>query len=128
MLRIAIDTNRYVDFAKGDPVAVEMFRRADPIAVPIIVLAELRAGFLCGSRSAENEKALSRFLSSRRVLVLAPNEETTLHYARLFVQLRHQGTPVPTNDLWIAALAIQHHLTLFARDAHFDHLPQIPRL
>ncbi len=72
-MRIAIDTNRFVDFAKGLPEAVERFRRADH-------------------------------------------------------QLRRQGTPIPTNDLWIAALVVQHQLHLFARDAHFDRLPQIPRL
>jgi tRNA(fMet)-specific endonuclease VapC len=56
------------------------------------------------------------------------DEDSTHHYARLFRQLRRQGTPIPTNDLWIAALVVQHQLHLFARDAHFDHLPQIPRL
>jgi len=53
---------------------------------------------------------------------------TTHHHARLFRQLRVQGKPIPTNDLWTAALVVQHDLHLFARDAHFDALPQIPRL
>jgi tRNA(fMet)-specific endonuclease VapC len=56
------------------------------------------------------------------------DEDTTHHHARLFHQLRRQGTPIPTNDLWIAALVVQHELHLFAHDAHFDHLLQIPRL
>jgi tRNA(fMet)-specific endonuclease VapC len=93
-----------------------------------VVLGELRAGFLGGSRAPENEANLARFLNSPRVEVLLADEETTHHYARLFHQLRRQGTPIPTNDIWIAALVTQHQLYLFARDDHFDHLPQIPRL
>jgi tRNA(fMet)-specific endonuclease VapC len=127
-MRIGIDTNRYVDFAKGLPEAVERFRRADEILVPFVVLGELRAGFAGGVRTGENEANLVRFLDSRRVDVVFADEDTTHHYARLFHQLRRQGTPIPTNDLWIAALVIQYELHLFARDAHFDHLPQIPRL
>jgi tRNA(fMet)-specific endonuclease VapC len=127
-VRIAIDTNRYVDFAKGLTEAVEVFRRADEILVPFVVLGELRAGFAGGTRTGQNEATLVRFLDSRRVDPVFPDEETTHHYARLFYQLRRQGTPIPTNDLWIAALAVQHQAHLFARDSHFDHLPQIPRV
>ena len=127
-MRIAIDTNRYVDFAKGLPEAGEQLRRADEILVPFVVLGELRAGFAGGTRTGENEANLVRFLDSRRVETLFADEDTTHHYARLFHQLRRQGTPIPTNDLWIAALVVQHELHLFARDAHFDHLAQLPRL
>ena len=127
-MKIAIDTNRYVDFAKGLPEAVERLRRADEIVVPFVVLGELRAGFAGSTRSGENEANLVRFLNSRRVDVVFADEDTTHHYARLFHQLRRQGTPIPTNDLWIAALVVQHELHLFARDTHFDHLAQIPRL
>ncbi len=127
-MRVAIDTNRYVDFARGDPDAVEQVRRASRLYVPFVVLAELRAGFLCGSRAEANEAVLTRFLNGPRVEVLHPDEDTTHHYARLFRQLRVRGTPIPTNDLWTGALAVQHGLHLFARDRHFDHLPQIPRV
>lgn len=127
-MKVAIDTNRYVDFARADAAVVERMRRLTRIYVPFVVLAELRAGFLCGSRAERNEANLTRFLASPRVEVLQPDEQTTHHYARLFRQLRAQGTPIPTNDLWTAALAIQHGMHLFARDRHFDHLPQIPRL
>ncbi len=127
-LKILVDTNRYTDFARGDSVAVERLQRAARVYLSFVVIAELRAGFLCGSRSERNEANLTRFLSEPRVDVLYPDEETTHHYARLFRQLRAQGTPVPTGDLWTAALAVQHGLHLFARDRHFDHLPQIPRV
>jgi tRNA(fMet)-specific endonuclease VapC len=125
-MRVALDTNRYVDFAKGDPQTQAVLQRAAEIFLPLIVIAELRAGFQSGSRSADNERNLTQFINSRRVTILYPDDDTTHHYARLYSQLRRQGTPIPTNDIWIAALVIQHELFLFARDRHFDHIPQIP--
>jgi tRNA(fMet)-specific endonuclease VapC len=59
--------------------------------------------------------------------VVCSSGQSTHHFARLFLQLRRQGTPIPTNDLWIAALAVQHDLALFSRDGHFEHLPQLAR-
>ncbi len=76
---------------------------------------------------AIDERALRRFLLVDGVGVLYPDEQTSHHYASVFRQLRHQGTPIPTNDLWIAALVLQHNLVLHSRDRHFDHLPQIVR-
>jgi len=90
-------------------------------------VAELRAGFALGRRTVENERVLRRFLLKSGVAVLHPDDQTTHHYAAAFRQLRLLGTPIPTNDLWIAALVLQHNLTLHARDRHFDHLPQIVR-
>lgn len=124
-MNILIDTNRYRDFTEGDAHAVAQFRRAESIALPFIVLAELRAGFACGTKSLENESALLRFLQKPRVRVLYADESTTRHYANLFKQLRFQATPIPTNDIWIAALSIQHSLGLFTRDSHFSKLPQL---
>ena len=125
-MRILVDSNRYQDFCEGKPQAVHAIRRAAEIMIPFIVLGELRAGFACGTRSYKNEQTLTRFLNSPRVKQLFADEDTTHQYARLFKQLRKQGTPIPTNDLWIAALALQHDLLLFTRDTHFDHLPQLP--
>ena len=127
-LDIAIDTNRYRDFVAAVPEAVQVFRKAFRICVPFIVIAELRAGFAVGSRGRENECIFEQFLQRERVEILMPTMETTHGYAQLFRQLREAGTPIPTNDIWIAAITIQHGLYLFSRDAHFDTLPQIPRL
>jgi tRNA(fMet)-specific endonuclease VapC len=126
-VRVALDTNRYVDFARGDEAVVDVLEHAEEIHIPLIVLAELRAGFAVGSRGARNEGGLRRFLLRSGVAVLFPDEQTTHHYATVYRQLRQQGTPIPTNDMWIAALVLQHGLVLCARDSHFDHLPQIPR-
>ena len=127
-MRVAVDTNRYVDFARGEPAAADVLENAEQVLVPLMVLGELRAGFAVGSKGARNEGGLRRFLLRAGVSVLCPDEQTTHHYATVYRQLRQQGTPVPTNDMWIAALVLQHGLALYARDAHFDHLPQIPRI
>ncbi len=127
-MRIAVDTNRYSDFCAGAPEVVERFRAAERIFLPFVTLAELRAGFLRGTRARRNESALLEFPKSPRVATLYPNEDTAHHYARLFCQLREAATPIPTNDIWTAALVEQHGLLLYSRDAHFDALPQLPSL
>ena len=126
-MRLALDTNRYTDLVQGDPNVAQTVESADEVWLPFIVLAELRAGFSLGSKGAQNEAALRRFLFKPSVAVLYADEQTTHHYASVFRQLRKQGTPIPTNDMWIAALVLQHSLTLCARDIHFETLPQIPR-
>lgn len=126
-MRVLIDTNRYRDFCEGDADALDIVQRARTIYVPFVVLAELRAGFLCGTLARKNEKALTVFLNSPRVRTIFADENTTHHFARIFAQLRLQGTPIPINDIWIGALAVQHDLILFSRDRHFDCLPQIAR-
>lgn len=127
-MKVALDANRYVDLARGLNEVVEQTSRAERIYLPLIVLGELRAGFQAGNRARQNERILTRFLSSPRVRLLLPDEQTTFHYASLFSQLRRQATPIPTNDLWIAVLIIQHDLTLLTRDAHFKHIPQLSQL
>jgi tRNA(fMet)-specific endonuclease VapC len=126
-MKILLDTNRYRDFCDGLVEAVERLRIAELVCLPFVTLAELRAGFLAGAASGPNERTLSLFLNRPRVRILWPDEQTTHHYARLFLQLRRLGTPIPTNDIWIAALSVQHDLVLFSRDAHFDRLQQLAR-
>jgi tRNA(fMet)-specific endonuclease VapC len=124
-LRIALDSNRYTDLTRGAPEIVEVVEHAEAVFLPFVVVAELRAGFAVGKRGAENERVLRRFIAKPAVKVLFADEQTTHHYAALFRQLRQQRTPIPTNDLWIAALVVQHGLALCARDRHFAALPQI---
>jgi tRNA(fMet)-specific endonuclease VapC len=127
-MRLLLDRNGYRDFCMGERRAVDLLQRADEIHLPFVTLAALRSGFACGTVARRNEAVLVRFLNSPRVRVALATEETTHHYARLFFQLRKQGTPIPTNDIWIAALAVQHNLPLFTSDKHFDHLPQLARM
>ena len=127
-VKLALDTNRYTDLCRGDSRVAETIAAADAVWLPFIVLGELRAGFAVGTQGPRNEAVLRRFLLKPGVGVLYPDEQTTYHYATVYRQLRRQGTPVPTNDMWIAALVLQHSLTLHDRDAHFDALPQLTRI
>lgn len=126
-MNIALDTNAYSDFMRGDPARVPILRTARHIHLPLIVLGELRAGFAAGSQPSANAANLQRFLNSPRVSILLPDEQTAHHYAQLYLQLRTQGAAIPTNDLWIAALVVQHNLVLCTTDRHFQHLPQVVR-
>jgi len=126
-VRLALDTNRYVDLCKGVPETARLVATAEGVIVPFVVVAELRAAFALGRRAAENERILRRFLAKDGVELLFADEQTAFHYAGVFRQLRLQGTPIPTHDMWIAALVLQHNAVLHARDRHFDHLPQILR-
>jgi tRNA(fMet)-specific endonuclease VapC len=92
-----------------------------------VVLAEIKAGLLGGTQLHRTEILLRELLAKRTVDVLLPSRETAEHYARLFVQLKRAGTPVPDNDLWIAALALEHDLALITRDQHFECIPQLLR-
>ncbi len=127
-MRILLDTNRYGDFFLGVAQSVELIENAETVFVPFVVLAELRAGFAYGRRQAENERVLRQFLSRDGISTLFANDQTTQQYATIYRQLRKQGTPIPTNDMWLAALALQHDLALHDRDKHFDHLPQLVRV
>jgi predicted nucleic acid-binding protein len=127
-MRLALDTNTYRLVMEGEASAVQLVRRAERVLLPVPVLAELRYGFLNGTRGRQNEATLSRFLDQPRVEVLRCDEETSVRYAELKLQLKRQGTPIPINDVWIAALVLQHRATLFTRDSDFTHLPQVPRV
>lgn len=124
-MRVALDTNRYRDLCEGDEEVVRLLEDAESIHMPLIVIGELRAGFAFGRRGLENEAVLQRFLFKPGVEVLYPADATTRHYASLFRQLRQKGTPIPTNDLWIAALVLEHELVLCSRDGHFREIPQL---
>ena len=106
---------------------MEVVRAARSIQMPLFVLAELRAGFAAGNQESTNAANLQRFLNSPRVSILLPDEQTTHHYAQLYLDLRRKGAAVPMNDLWIAALAVQHNLVLCTSDAHFDHIARLAR-
>ena len=124
-MRVALDTNRYADLARGEQGIREIVARTERLFLPFVVLAELRAGFRGGKQSLQNERMLTRFLQRDDVEILWATESTTRTWAGLFLQLREAGTPIPQNDLWIAALVIENDLVLATRDAHFERLPQL---
>ena len=124
-MRVALDTNRYRDLCDGEEEVIRLLEDAESVHLPVIVLGELRAGFALGRKGRENEAVLQRFLLKPGVEVMYAGDATTHSYGALFRQLRHQGTPIPTNDLWIAALVVEHNLALCSRDEHFQYLPQL---
>lgn len=100
---------------------------ASEVWLPLVVLGEIKAGFQGGSHYRRNELLLAQFMAKPTVGVLMPGSETAEHYARLFIQMKRAGTPIPDNDLWIAAAALEHNLTLVTRDRHFSRIPQLLR-
>ena len=119
MRRIAIDTNVYVSFKANDREVLHVLRNCDYIGIDITVIAELLSGFKIGSQEARNKAELELFLDSPRAAVLAHDLETAEYYAVIVQRLRKKGRPIPVNDIWIAANAMRHGLTLFSLDSHF---------
>ena len=126
-MRVALDTNRITDLFRGDLELAEQLGTAEEVWIPIFVLGEIKAGFQGGTQQRHNEGLLNRLLAKPTVGVLLPSRETAEHYARIFVQLKRAGTPVPDNHLWIAALVLEHDLALITRDRHFERIPQVIR-
>jgi tRNA(fMet)-specific endonuclease VapC len=126
-VRVALDTNRLTDLFRSDTELARELESCDEVWIPLIVLGELKASFLDGDRHQHKEATLRRLLTKATFGVLVPDRETADHYATSFVQLKRAGTPIPQNDIWIAALAIEHDLTLITRDQHFDRIPQLLR-
>ncbi len=116
---ILLDTNAYSAFKRGDREAIEILRRAETIGISSIVLGELLSGFAAGAREADNRRQLNAFLESPRVTVLPVNGGTADFYARVYHGLKRKGKPIPVNDLWIAATALQHGFAVFTYDQHF---------
>lgn len=127
-MRLAIDTNRWSDLAAGRDEVRDVLENADELFLPFVVVAELHYGFRRGTRVKENERDLARLIRELGVGVLFPNDATLTGYGELRAQLAKQWTPIPTGDIWIAALTLQFGLTLYLRDDHFRHLSQLSRL
>ena len=124
-MRVCLDTSGYSAFKRGHEGAIDAVQRAGEIVLPAVVVGELLAGFRMGSRDRINRRELDAFLESPRVRVAALGAETAQRYAEIVSYLRERGAPIPTNDIWIAACAMEWGLRLLTSDAHFDRLPQV---
>lgn len=125
MSRVLLDTSAYSAlFRNHQGVKLALQECGDIILTPV-VLGEIRSGFLGGSRPQANELELADFLSSGRVSVLPIDEETSQRYAVILHGLRRAGTPINSNDIWIAASAMQYGLTVLTTDKDFERVPQI---
>jgi tRNA(fMet)-specific endonuclease VapC len=125
MSRICLDTCAYSQFKRGHAPVVEVLCKAREVLVPVITLGELRTGFRMGGQLARNEDELKTFLAHPLVRVLEVDEEASSLYSELVTELRRQGTPIPTNDLWIAALAAREGASVLTYDAHFEQIRRI---
>ncbi len=123
-VKVALDSNAYADW-KRDGLWNSEISSASQVHVSATVLGELGFGFACGNREAKNLEELREFLAASVVVVDSMTEDTAGHYAALKKFLRKQGTPIPENDIWIAASACEHGLCLLTSDRHFEKLPQV---
>lgn len=122
-MKLLLDTNRLSDaLAEVDDV-LDGLEAAEAIYVPVIALGEIRTGFLRGRRAANNETRLQWFLSQEGVSTVPVDASVSHRYAEIHRALRSRGKPIPTNDLWIASIAVEHGLVLYTRDAHFADVP-----
>lgn len=122
MRPILLDTNAYTAFMLGDEAIVNVIAHAEQLYVNSVVLGELLGGFAAGGREAKNRAELARLLQSPRVTVLPISAQTADSYALVYAGLRRKGQPIPSNDLWIAASALEHGAAVLTRDAHFTHV------
>ena len=121
-----LDTNGLSALAGGDAALEPILRKAAQIAIPVIVLGEYRYGISQSRHRPHYERWLGEYLPRFRVLDV--DEQTTISYSAVRTELKKAGTPIPSNDVWIAALCRQHSLALISRDHHFDVVSGITRL
>ena len=126
-MNVLLDTSAYSALRRGDARILAVMQRSRTVAIPVVVLGELHSGFRMGNRWAENEELLARFMNKASVRVLNVTEETALRYAEIDVFLRKKGRPIPRNDVWIAALALEHGMHVLTLDAHFGEIPMLLR-
>jgi predicted nucleic acid-binding protein len=122
---VILDTNALSAFVDGEAGVGQILRRQARAAIPVIVLGEFRYGIAQSKHRATYEAWLKSQLPFFDILTVT--EETTVSYAALRVALKRSGRPIPANDAWIAALALQHRLSVLSRDEHFDVVPGLDR-
>jgi len=114
-----LDTSAYSAFNRGDGRLKRWFSASSEICVPLIVIGELRAGFAAGTKQQINNNLLQRFLDAANVHTMTLSDKTTRLFAEIYFNLRQNGNPIGANDMWIAALAMEHELPLLTLDSHF---------
>jgi len=119
-MKVCLDTNGYSALTQGDAAVVACLETAEAIIVPAAVVGELMYGFLKGNRQAANEAQLSDFLNSEGVVFHPVTRGIAERYGYVKAALRKKGTPIPENDLWIAATALETGARLLSYDGHFD--------
>lgn len=119
MRPIFIDTNAYVAFKRGEDSILEVIQYAETLAISSIVLGELLGGFECGNKTKKNRDELQQFLQSSRIRLFSITSDTANFYSQIYSLLRNKGNPIPSNDIWIAAQALENGCVLCSHDKHF---------
>jgi predicted nucleic acid-binding protein len=128
-MKLVLDTNIYIDFGQGKQGVVDLIAgQSTEILLPVIVLGELFYGFQKGSKSRENEVVLRRFVTELGVSIIDVDEEVARKYSLVYSALSAKGTPIPINDVWIAACCMSVGGTLLTRDGHFEQIEQIDKI
>lgn len=125
MSSYCLDTSAYSNFRRGSEEVAALLDQAEMVGVPTVALGEMRTGFLLGDRRRRNETELEAFLGNPVVQVLPVDSETSRHYAAIVAELRKAGSPVPTNDIWIAATAARNGATVLTCDDHFERIGRV---
>jgi tRNA(fMet)-specific endonuclease VapC len=118
--RVVLDTSAYSRLRGADDAVITLLAAADIVLVPTVVIGELEAGFRLGSRAADNQARLNEFLSEPFVVTVPVTRDVATRYGQLFAELRQAGTPVPVNDVWIAATTVDAGAQLITFDRDFE--------
>ena len=121
--RLVLDTSAYSHFRAGHPHVLDLLARAATVLIPATVLGELEAAFQLGRRGRENRLTLAEFLGEPFVTVWPTTAAVARHYGRVFAELRRAGTPIPINDVWIAAACLDCDGQLVTFDRDFERIP-----
>jgi len=120
--RVLIDTNIYIEAMFGNPEIVQKLQKVDMIGLSAISIGELLAGFKIREKQSEQVSQFEEFLDSPRVELCSVTYSTADFYSEIYLKLRKAGTPIPTNDIWIAATALEHGFRIFTIDKHFQNV------
>jgi len=121
-MKILLDTTGYVGFKRGTEEVVDIITSAELVLFSPIVLGELMFGFRNGNRFKKNMDELNKFLDHEVVEIVHIGKTTSDRYSRIALHLKRQGTPIPSNDIWIAAQAMEHGAELITLDRHFENI------
>ncbi len=123
MRKILLDTNAYVGYLRGDDQVLAYLGQAESVCMSVFVMGELYAGFRAGDKQKENKQILERFLIKSTVSVLEASKETAEIFGLIKEALRKTGHPIPVNDIWIGAHALETGSVLLTYDRHFAFIP-----
>ncbi len=126
--RLVLDTSAYSHMRAGHEVVIELVAMAQTVLVPVTVLGELEGAFQFGRKAKENRIALVSFLDEPFVSILPSTTEVARRYGQVYAILRKAGTPIPVNDMWIAAATIDCGGRLLSFDQHYERIESLDRL